>query len=259
MHYYKFDISAWALHTAHLSLEEEAVYFRLINFYYDTETPIPQDTAPVLRRLRMVSYGTQAAAILAEFFTLTEDGWRHNRCDKEIMDYHLKVDRNREYGKLGGRPRRENPTETQTVSAPNPEITPTTNHKLQTTNHKPKEKQKGTDVPPPDGVSDALWADFKILRKTKKMPITMTALQGIAREAAKARISVAQAIQMCCERGWGGFKADWMANTAQPAGRPAPNLAAARAIFGDERQLQAQPDFIVEAGYVNDRTPKIAR
>jgi uncharacterized protein YdaU (DUF1376 family) len=56
MHYYKFEIAVWHLHTSHLSLIEEAVYFRLINFYYDTESPIPTETHSVIRRLRLTEY-----------------------------------------------------------------------------------------------------------------------------------------------------------------------------------------------------------
>ena len=40
MHYYKFNIADWSLGTAHLSLIEEAIYFRLINHYYDSESDL---------------------------------------------------------------------------------------------------------------------------------------------------------------------------------------------------------------------------
>lgn len=252
MHYYKFDISAWALHTAHLTPEEEAVYFRLINFYYDTESPIPPDTAQVLRRLRLTEYAAIARDILNEFFTATTDGYTHTRCDRELAAYHAKADKNRQVGKLGGRPRKE----TQTVPEANPPETQTTNYKLETTNQKKKTK---ADALPPDGVLDSTWTDFLALRKTKRAPVTDTAIRGIAREATKASMSLENALRMCCERGWTGFKADWVTTpTAQQKTSPSGNLAAARAIFGDERQLKAQPDFILEEGYVNDRTPKIA-
>jgi uncharacterized protein YdaU (DUF1376 family) len=52
MHYYKFNIADWHLATSHLTLEEEAIYFKLVNFYYDTEQPIPAETQTVIRRLR---------------------------------------------------------------------------------------------------------------------------------------------------------------------------------------------------------------
>ncbi len=251
MHYYKFDISAWALHTAHLTPEEEAVYFRLINFYYDTEKPVPTDLSPVMRKLRMVSYIHIAEAILHEFFDQVPEGWRHSRCDREIADYHAKAERNREVGKLGGRPRK-NPEETQTVPEANPSETLTTNYKLQTTNHKPKEKTKAVALPP-DGVLDSTWADFIALRKTKKAPVTQTAIDGIAREASKAGMSVEQALRTCCERGWTGFRADWIqthtSNTKAPQNG---NLAAARAIFGDERK-------VYDERTIDAITPQIAR
>ena len=44
MHYYKFNISDWKASTSHLTPEEEGIYFRLINHYYDTESPIPLET-----------------------------------------------------------------------------------------------------------------------------------------------------------------------------------------------------------------------
>jgi hypothetical protein len=59
-------------------------------------------------------------------------------------------------------------------------------------------------------VSVNIWNDFLTLRRSKKLPITETALSGIAREAEKAGLSLQETIVICCERGWGGFKADWL-------------------------------------------------
>lgn len=63
--------------------------------------------------------------------------------------------------------------------------------------------------------------DFTAIRKAKKAPITETAIAGIKREAAKAGMSLADALAMCCERGWSGFKADWDGVARRPAA-PAP-------------------------------------
>ena len=49
MHYYKFNVASWAKDTSHLSIKEEGIYLRLINYYYDTEKPIPLKTHLVLR------------------------------------------------------------------------------------------------------------------------------------------------------------------------------------------------------------------
>lgn len=69
--------------------------------------------------------------------------------------------------------------------------------------------RRATAVATPDGVSDELWADFKKLRATKKAAITQTAIDGISREAALSGLTLSDALTMCCERGWSGFKASW--------------------------------------------------
>jgi Helix-turn-helix domain len=63
-------------------------------------------------------------------------------------------------------------------------------------------------------VSETIAADFIELRKTKKAAITQTALNGIEREASKAGFSVEDALRTCCERGWTGFKAEWVLGDA---------------------------------------------
>jgi hypothetical protein len=72
---------------------------------------------------------------------------------------------------------------------------------------------------PPDGVVESVWADFQDLRKAKKAPVTQTAIEGIRREAEKAKMSLSDALAMCCERGWTGFKAEWL-DDKKPATAP---------------------------------------
>ena len=50
--------------------------------------------------------------------------------------------------------------------------------------------------------------------------ITDTAIDGIRREADKAGMTLADALAMCCKRGWQGFEADWVKD------KPGPNLFA---------------------------------
>jgi uncharacterized protein YdaU (DUF1376 family) len=155
MYYYKFNIADWHLATSHLSLEEEAIYFRLINYYYDTEQAIPEETQSVIRRLRLGSYSETVGIILKEFFTLESDGWHHKRCDDEISQYHDKAEVNQINGKKGGRPKK-----TQSVSKDNPDITLTKNHKPLTINHSidvakaPKAKRLSLEELPKE------WEDF---------------------------------------------------------------------------------------------------
>ena len=62
----------------------------------------------------------------------------------------------------------------------------------------------------PDDVSEDTWDGFVSLRRAKKAPLSEAALKGIRREADNARVSMDEALQTCCARGWTGFKADWM-------------------------------------------------
>jgi hypothetical protein len=73
----------------------------------------------------------------------------------------------------------------------------------------------------PQGVEPEQWADWLALRKEKRAPVTATALEGVAREAAKAGMTLQAALSECCARGWAGFKAEWVSqpSRASPAER----------------------------------------
>lgn len=60
------------------------------------------------------------------------------------------------------------------------------------------------------GVDKKIADDWIILRKQKRASVTETAMQGIQREADKAGYSLEDALRVCCERGWTGFKAEWI-------------------------------------------------
>jgi len=71
----------------------------------------------------------------------------------------------------------------------------------------------------PNDVPESLWNDFLKIRKEKKAPMTKTALNMIQKEANKAGMSLNEALQECCNRGWRGFKADWMDNILKQQGK----------------------------------------
>jgi uncharacterized protein YdaU (DUF1376 family) len=169
MYYYKFNIADWHLATSHLSLEEEAIYFKLINFYYDSEKPIPLETDSVIRRLRLGSVREMVGIVLQEFFVLQDDGWHHLRCDDEILKYHHKAEVNQRIGKLGGRPKK-----TESVSVGLPQITLTRNHKPGTNNQYTDEFESFWKVyDKPSGKANA----FKIWKSIKPdTPLVQTIL-----------------------------------------------------------------------------------
>ena len=87
------------------------------------------------------------------------------------------------------------------------------------------------------GVDHSIAADWLKSRKALKAAVTLTAIEGIAREAAKARISLSDALALCCLRGWRGFKAEWVAGAIgySPPHKTQHQInseATARALFG---------------------------
>lgn len=170
MHYYSFHISDFALHTSHLTLEEEAIYRKLLDHYYDTEQPIPKETHQVIRRLRLVNYKDLVDSVLNEFFILQHDGWHNLRADYEINSYHQRGETSRINGKLGGRPKKNNPAITSEVILANPDITQTkgnqepvtNNHEPITSNHKPITSNQKTKEDRSQQLADfdLLWSSF---------------------------------------------------------------------------------------------------
>lgn len=243
MHYYKFNIADWNLGTAHLSLVEEAIYFRLINFYYDSESPIPLETHSVFRRLRMACDSVLAQQILDEFFTKTDKGYIHERCDVLLKEYRKTAKNNRSNGAKGGRPKKDAPCEetqpkpsgfpqeTQHEPEHNPNQEPETKNQEPETNLKditptaPPAAPKKIDLDYsswPDQPSPQVMTDWLAMRKRLKANVSQTVINRFATELHKARTfgyTVDQCLAECVTRNWRGFEVAWMQNSKQPAGQ----------------------------------------
>ncbi|ENA37452.1 hypothetical protein HMPREF1487_04370 [Pseudomonas sp. HPB0071] len=132
MNFFPFHPGDYMLRTAHLNVVEDAAYRRLIDLYYVNESPIEGNAESIARVIRMREHAIEVAAVLAEFFEATEEGFRHHHCDKVIAQYHAKAKQAAENGKRGGRPKKQDESkpdsepkleETETVSGNNPEKT----------------------------------------------------------------------------------------------------------------------------------------
>ena len=65
-----------------------------------------------------------------------------------------------------------------------------------------------------NGVSEQIANDFMAVRTGKRAgTLTETAMNGIAIQAAKAGLTVEQAVTICIDRNWVGFNADWIKPT----------------------------------------------
>lgn len=125
MDYYQFHIGDWKGATDHLTAEEEGIYLRLINFYYDTEHPLPINVDLIARRIRLPELAPKVESILKEFFELSPDGWTHGRCDGVIEKFQLKSAQ----ASAASRSRRTIRKKERTISERSTDDEPTNNHK----------------------------------------------------------------------------------------------------------------------------------
>lgn len=92
MNFYEHHLGDYVRDTAHLSMLEDGAYRRLLDAYYIKEVPIPAALRDAFRLARAQSKPERDAVqtVLGEFFEETPEGWRHKRCDAEIVRFQEK-------------------------------------------------------------------------------------------------------------------------------------------------------------------------
>jgi uncharacterized protein YdaU (DUF1376 family) len=203
MHYYQHNIGDYRKDTAHLSILEHGIYRQLLDTYYLNELPLTIDLALLMRThgIRTPEEIDSLKNVLNDFFDLAENGYFHKRCEEIIANFHGKSEKARLSARVrwdSMRPHSErNAKAMRTVCESD-------------ANHKPITNNQYKTITPPEGVDPIVFKDFITHRKSKKAPVTETAIKGIEREARKAGMTLQAAMEMCCSRGWTGFKAEWL-------------------------------------------------
>lgn len=100
-------------------------------------------------------------------------------------------------------------------------------HSSEPVNEPKKTSQKNTALSllAEFGITGQLADDFAEHRKSKKAAITRTALEGFQREADKAGIPLAEAIEIAICQNWQGFLADWCKNLSGGKGKKRDDFA----------------------------------
>lgn len=253
MKFYPFHLGDYAAHTGHLDPLEDIAYRRLIDMYYLGEQPLVGQPEQLARRIRMREYADVVGRVLVEFFE-EEAGpvWRNTRCDIEIAKYRAMLEGGRKgavarWGKPSGDAQGNgggiggaSPPQTP----PNANQEPRTNTNSSSLRSEEDARKRAKPAPRPEEVSGPVWESFLTLRRAKKAPVTEAAMAGIVREAKKAGVSLEQALEQCCARGWTGFKAEWL----QPAATPTPQACAPTESFRERDQRAARERWDEIAG-----------
>ena len=159
MYYYQHNIGDFDKATRHLTRVERSVYRDLIELYYDTECQLNPDVSYLCRKIlaRTNEEVTAVEQVLNEFFTKTERGWYHDRCEDEICKYHDYVSQRSVAGKKSAAARKEkrqralNERSNSVKRESNDKVTnqePITNNQEPLTNIKDISQQAGKFTPP---------------------------------------------------------------------------------------------------------------
>jgi uncharacterized protein YdaU (DUF1376 family) len=192
VNYYPHHIGDFNNATRHLTRIERSVYRDLIELYYDTEQPIPLDMKNVCRKILATSEqdSTAVQQVLNEFFTETEQGWHHARCEQEILAFHTNISAKSLAGKASAAKREEsrlkrlaelNGSSThveQVLNSVDSSVQLTKNLEPITKNLKPSKSKTKTAKPAatplvfPDWMPMEAWGKYLAMRVTLKKPIT---------------------------------------------------------------------------------------
>lgn len=201
--------------TVGLSCLERSLYALMLPLYYEVG-PFPVERVRVYRIVGCESDEQKRAVdyLLTSFFVLRDDGWYQPRAEKEKVRWAqisqtARVKANKRWHgaphDAAAMPQHSGSSAVAMPSTPTPTSTATTR-----TTPTPKGKEKTSALGTPSDVDRQVWDDWRALRRAKKAAVTDTAVAGIRRESAKVGMTLEDAMRMCCERGWAGFKAEWV-------------------------------------------------
>lgn len=232
MHYYPHHIGDFLRDTVSLSPKECYFYLRLIWLYYESESPLPDDVDVLAFKIGARDDLDCVRILLRTFFRYDEDlkSYTHQRIDGEIKKYQRKAKSAKAANQIRWELEKGLKSDTKQI--------PTNNQEPTTNNQQPIIKKSSASSLKPDDVSESVWSDFLALRKANKSPLTETALKGIRREAVNAGMTLEKVLQLCCARGWRGFKAEWVTEEIKKDDLYKQNI---EAIFGKRREIDITP------------------
>jgi uncharacterized protein YdaU (DUF1376 family) len=282
VNYYQRHLGDYAKDTSHLSMLEHGAYTLLLDRYYSTDGPIPADQAHRLTRAKSREERAAVDVVLAEFFELIEGCWSNRRAEEELGKANSRIEVAQANGKRGGRKPRTNPaTKAEPNRNPlgsvdadpddpdgNPDRTQqeptglplgsengtqkqaihspvTNNQKTKTARGAAPSVLVSIDEIVSEGAEYTHARDWLAYRKSKGHALTPTAWAQTKAQAVKAKLTIAQVVEMLAGSQWMGFRADWMLNPASNPGgyrSPASPTATVPSNVADETSayLEAQ-------------------
>lgn len=211
-----FYVGDYLADTMHLSAAEHGGYLMLILHYWKSG-PIPDDDARLAIISRLGDAWGNASGIIRAFFKHRDGMLVHDRIDREKVSASSNKSKKVAKAKAAADARWKNNAQSNACGmpqvmhgeCPSPSPSPSPKGELKS-NSADAPKYSAKDDLLASGVAEQTASDWLKLRAAKKAPATKTALDAVRKEAAEAGLSLDSALQICCTRGWQGFKAAWV-------------------------------------------------
>lgn len=242
MHWFPFYSSDFIGATVGLSCLERSLLALMLPLYYEVG-PFPVEKVRVYRIVGCESDEQKRAVdfLLHSYFVLRDDGWYQPRAEREKVKWAQisETARAKANKRWHGAP--HDAAALPRHSGGNAVAMPTT--PTPTTISTTTKKEKTSALGAPSDVDPQVWNDWRAMRRAKKAAVTATAIAGIRKEAAAAGMTLEAVMRLCCERGWAGFKAEWVSVPRAAGGQSIEerNRAAAEAM---KRMLDDQEKTI---------------
>lgn len=229
--YMQLYVADYLADTAHLTTEEHGAYLLLLFSYWQTGKPLRSDRLASVARLSNERWAN-VEQTLKEFFHVSKGIWTHFRVEADLAKVDSKTKKNSEAGKLSAKARAlakqalEEAQSTNVATDVEQTYQRNVNHARSgdtDTDTDTKQDQKHCAENKPEraktinakslvamDVPEQIAKDWLAVRKTKRAPLTQTALEGVKREADKAGKTLAQAIEIAARNSWAGYKASWI-------------------------------------------------
>lgn len=208
--------------TFQLTTEEHGAYLLILMTYWQSGKAIHKDRLAKAARLSNERWAT-VEQTLNEYFIVDEKGyWYHARMEHDLESVLSKQSQRSLAGKASAQKRLKNKvaqltenkeksndrstTVEQTLNDTRSQDTDT-----DTDTKKEKDKKKTalamlTEM----SVEKEIAREFIAVRKTKRLTNTQTAFNMINKQVGLAELSMNDAITLCVQNSWGGFKAEWL-------------------------------------------------
>lgn len=204
MFYYQHHIGDFIKDTSNLDDHQLAAYLRMMWVYYTEEKPLADDVDDIAFAVR--SDEKTVRLLLRHFFQKVGNEWHHNRCDREIAEYHGKSEKAR--NSANARWKNANAVQTHSERNANEPVFDANQEPI-TKNQEPitKKEKKGAsaDIVFPEGLDQTAWTKWVEYRKLSGKALRPVSWQSAIDALVKHGPDQMAVVEQSIANGWQGL------------------------------------------------------